>query len=80
MAQYRKKPVVIEAFQWVGPRSIVPDWAVPCGVKFMEDGTLIVPTLEGTMFADQGDYIIKGVAGEVYPCKPGIFNATYEPV
>lgn len=43
------------------------------------DGKLYIPTLEGTMCANPGDWIIKGVKGEVYPCKPDIFEATYEP-
>jgi hypothetical protein len=44
------------------------------------DGRMIIRTLEGDMKADIGDWIIKGVAGEFYPCKPDVFEATYEPV
>ncbi len=59
MPKFRKKPVVIEAYQTDKPLAIV--------------------TLEGTMQAEPGDWIITGVKGEVYPCKPDIFEATYEP-
>ena len=58
--KYRKKPVVIEAYQ--------------------TDKELDIETLEGTMHASVGDYIITGVRGEQYPCKPDIFEQTYEPV
>jgi hypothetical protein len=44
-----------------------------------ESGALFIPTLEGEMRADVGDWLIKGVAGEFYPCKPDVFAATYEP-
>ena len=80
--KFRKKPVVIEAVQYTGS-----NLAEIC--KFMNksyqqiyntDGTLSIETLEGTMKANPFDYIIKGVNGEFYPCKPGIFNKTYEPV
>lgn len=60
MAKYRKKPVVIEAYQ--------------------TDKEIDIETLEGTMHASIGDYIITGVNGEQYPCKPDIFEKTYEPV
>lgn len=62
----------------------VPDWAVTAfesGVFwFFEDGKLMIDTLEGNMKANVGDYIIKGVQGELYPCKPDIFEKTYEVV
>lgn len=60
MAKYRKKPVIIEAYQ--------------------TDKEMDIETLEGTMHASVGDYIITGVNGEQYPCKPDIFEKTYEPV
>lgn len=60
MAKFRKKPVVIEAYQ--------------------TDKELKIETLEGVMTANPGDWIITGVNGEQYPCKPGIFEKTYEPV
>lgn len=83
--QYRKKPVVIEAMHLSEPNlpSEVAKW---CGGKVEDWHTvgkkvwIIIPTLEGDMRADYGDYIIKGVQGEFYPCKPDIFELTYEEV
>jgi hypothetical protein len=77
--KYRKKPVVIEARQWTDDLSgdNIVRWS-GCTVKADEDG-LFIPTLEGVMRADLGDFIIRGVQGEFYPCKPDIFQATYEP-
>lgn len=79
MGQYRKKPIVIEAFEWTGqsPHDW-PEWATK--VSLLDGRDLVVHTLEGTMRADLGDWIIKGVQGEQYPCKPSIFLATYDPV
>ena len=102
MTKYRKKPVVVEAFQltaenftrpelwpkWARKHYIQPDnfigsdeesddrpiWYAPSA------GMLIISTLEGEMEAKIGDWIIKGVKGELYPCKDDIFRATYEPV
>ncbi len=89
MAKYRKKPVVIDAeqFLWDGERfdlelSMVDadiDWTCSeCGQKSRKHGN--VKTLEGYHIACPGDYIITGIKGEHYPCKPDIFEATYEPV
>jgi hypothetical protein len=90
MAKFRKKPVVIEAVQYV-ERFAWPDWfadAVTAN-KIITHGTgkwaegecyAEIVTLEGIMKANKGDWIIKGGAGEYYPCKPDIFAATYEPV
>lgn len=88
MPQFRKKPVVIEARQLV--REDGPDLADWCGGKWLslygrgdrgEDiSHIVIPTLEGDHRADLGDFIIKGVKGEFYPCKPDIFDATYEAV
>lgn len=87
MTKFRKKPVVIDAIQI--PAVINGETDPNFGDKleaFMTgadwtcvDGYLAIVTLEGTMRADLGDWIIKGVKGEVYPCKPDIFAATYEP-
>jgi small ligand-binding sensory domain FIST len=88
--EFRKKPVVIEAVQFVKSKD-------PCGTNLREiidfiggndgDRFLVRPprsigivTLEGTMWATLGDYVIRGVQGEFYPCKPDIFEATYEAV
>lgn len=71
--KYRKKPVVIEAVQF---RSTDP---LPDGVQYDDKGYAIIKTLEGDMRVSDGDWIITGVKGERYPCKPDIFAATYEP-
>lgn len=92
--QYRKKPVVIDAMQWDGTAEAatpIIDWALEGGVSiryYCPDGddcrrdthVLLVCTLEGAMSALPGDWIIRGVQGEFYPCKPDIFAATYEAV
>jgi len=87
MAKYRKKPVIVDAFRWTGDRDQIedPEWiveAIKSGkVRFSEDGeSLLVDTHEGILMANQGDYIIRGIQGEIYPCKPDIFEATYEQV
>ncbi len=83
MAKYKKKPVVIEAFRFQID-GVMPDWfnekRIANEIVTHEDGTCDIKTLEGTMRADKGDYVILGVKGEVYPCKPDIFEATYEKV
>ena len=84
MGLYRKKPVVIEARQT--REDTVHDvllWIRACGsgANFgAEPGSLEIVTLEGVMVADVGDFVIKGVQEEFYPCKPGIFAETYEPL
>jgi len=79
---YKKKPVVIEAIQYTGDPDNIDELKefVTCGFKTNKDNTLTVPTLEGEHIASIGDYIIKGVEGEFYPCKPRIFNKTYDEV
>ena len=76
--KYRKKPIVIEAVKWTG--TITPEIEDLLGeVKVLPKGSsLLIPTLEGVMEARRGDYIIRGVNGELYPCKPDIFKKTYE--
>ena len=89
MAKYRKKPVVIEAFP---VRDLlesagmclggVPEWvmdAIGVNVIVIVPGSVQITTLEGVMVGDIDDMIIQGVRGEIYPCKPDIFAATYEP-
>lgn len=81
MARYRKRPVVIEAVQWTGDMGAVvavlgqgfPTYGPPG-----KSGSLRITTLEGDHECQLGDYIIRGVKGELYPCKPDIFAATYE--
>lgn len=80
--KYRKKPIVIDAVQWNGKN--LEDVAMLGGAREYEQdflGTdLLIRTLEGDMTATKGDWIIKGINGELYPCKPDIFEKTYEPV
>ena len=80
--QYRKKPVVIEAIQWNGNNHIeVAEFMFGANVYInVHKGYVEIETLEGKMFAEVNDYIIKGVKGEFYPCKPDIFEQTYEEV
>jgi hypothetical protein len=86
MAKFRKKPIVIEAVQVPTMDAdehldvynfFIRHGAVP--PQQSSDGSYAIVTLEGTMVADQGDWIIRGVKGEFYPCKPDIFAATYDP-
>jgi len=78
MAKYREKSVVIEAVQFRGNFDEIE--AFVGGDAEFRDGKLLVATLEGPLYTSPMDYIIKGVKGEFYPCKPDIFEATYEPV
>jgi hypothetical protein len=92
MAKYRKRPVVIEAVQlrpgnlkevetFLAGRELPglhepePGWAINWG-----NGEVTIQTLEGTMTAKPGDWIIRGVKGELYPCRDDIFRATYQPI
>jgi hypothetical protein len=80
--KFRKKPIVIEALQWTGDNAqAIGAFAGSSTRGFRnEKHGIIISTLEGEMTANVGDWIIKGVKGELYPCKPDIFDATYEPV
>lgn len=82
MGIFRKRPVEVEvkflSFDTTRQQEIIK-WSGNT-IKKGLDGGLIIPTLEGNMRANTGDYIIKGVNGEFYPCKPDIFEKTYEPV
>ena len=79
MAQYRKRPVVIEAMQWLGDNFIDIDNFITVNHEtFPSLGIVKIPTLEGIMEATEKDFIIKGINGEFYPCKPDIFEKTYE--
>ena len=87
MVKYRKKPVVIEAIRWTGDNIadvtvfMGPDEPGYVGKRFSNaDDLVVIETLEGRMIANKGDLIIRGVKGELYPCKPDIFEATYEAV
>ena len=78
MAKYRKKPVVIEAIQLTN--SSVEECISFCGGKLKSHPMLgiVIETLEGNMLASKNDWIIKGINGEFYPCKPDIFKKTYD--
>lgn len=77
---YRKKPVVVEAVQWTGENHAeMCEFIDPEVFEIKPKEGLIIHTLEGDHHASPGDYIIKGVNGEFYPCKPDIFAKTYEP-
>ena len=80
--KFRKKPVVIEAWQNTHTPRPTPLWLNDAWraakVQFAGNGRIDIHTLEGTMRAELGDWIICGVKGELYPCKPDIFEATYE--
>lgn len=86
MAQYRKKPVNIEAIQFDGlnPTEIKDFVGENCEVEIYDNkvtppvARIVIHTLEGDMEVSKGDYVIKGVKGEFYPCKPDIFQQTYE--
>jgi len=94
MAKYRKKPVVIEAVLWTGQNhremwdfltGKTDEYMTASGDNFYIDhnkvvGGLVIRTLEGDMIASIGDYIIRGISGEYYPCKADIFAKTYEAV
>jgi hypothetical protein len=95
--KFRKKPVVIEAFQMTKERRasntdwpswLNQAWQLERGTEGSlfpteagtRDGTLSIGTLEGNLLVSWNDWIIKGAFGEIYPCKPDIFTATYEQV
>lgn len=86
MAQYRKKPVVIDAVQYDGNFRCLDCFSINevgqfiIGTDDAGNPCLKIPTLEGVMTASKGDYIIRGVKGEYYPCKPDIFEMTYEAI
>ena len=82
--KYRKKPVEVEAVKWEGGKEqyeLIMSLAPKDTVFYREqEAAFDIYTLEGVMRASLGDYIIKGVQGEFYPCKPDIFEQTYEKV
>lgn len=91
MAKYRKKPVIIDAIQWTGEnlKEIIAftglnesasEWTWQELKEVVAKEGLKIFTLEGVMLATIGDFIIKGVQGEVYPCKLDIFEQTYEQI
>lgn len=91
MNKYRKKPVVIEAIQFTGENQneilqvtnadniVVYYLPVEVDGETVNQRVLVVHTLEGAMTVSMNDWVIKGIKGEFYPCKPDIFDASYEP-
>lgn len=94
MAKYKKRPVVIEAKQWDGGNATeimlfvgkklsvsTPPHGMELDLDIPKEGySIVIPTLEGDMRAIRGDYIIKGIVGEFYPCKEAVFIDSYEKV
>lgn len=83
--KYRKKPIVVDAFRWTGgpDQTEDPEWIIEqikAGNVAFVVGAMIIKTPQKPIVVDAGDYIIRGIKGEIYPCKPDIFEATYEPV
>ena len=82
--KYRKKPVIIEAIKYVGGTAVaeeIPKWLRDASLDktiYWENNNLYIKTLEGVHHVSDGDYVIRGVQGELYPCKPDIFEQTYE--
>ena len=80
MKKYVKKPIVISAIQYTGDVSVLHelknDYNAPIEIDHIDGHGVL--TLEGKMFISEGDYIIRGVDGEFYPCKPSIFEKTYD--
>lgn len=89
---YRKKPLAVEAFKWTGDRDQLEDpiWAIeaikqgtiyfegPKENPFRDSVVMLIITREGIMQVNHGDYVIRGIKNEIYPCKPDVFEATYD--
>lgn len=83
MSMYRKRPIVVEAVQFTGDNciEIIRFMGGPwTNLALHNTDSPVIHTLEGEMTASPGDWIIRGVKGEFYPCKPDVFTQTYEPV
>ena len=76
MKQYVKKPIVIEAIQWTGENIV--EIVNFCDKAYHNGSQMKISTIEGIMNASEGDFIIKGIKGEFYPCKEDIFNQSYD--
>jgi len=77
--KFRKKPIEVEAIRWHGENGEeLREWVGSSFHSYQRNGGFVLTTLEGQMLANLGDVIIKGVAGEFYPCKPDIFKKTYD--
>lgn len=85
MTSYRKRPIVVEAEQWTGSNwPTMLDFIVARGgdahTHTSMNDRLVIHTLEGTLLAEPGDWVVRGVEGEYYPVKNSVFQKTYEPV
>lgn len=81
MPYYRKKPIPVEARQYTGDNFLeLHDWSNGNVEHSIDDDSTLVYSLEGPMWFNEGDYIIKGTRGEFYPCQKDIFEETYEKV
>lgn len=79
--KYVKKPIPITAIQWTGENHIeLAEFTNGKCLFHVGETTIVIPTLEGDMKANAGDYIIRGVEGEFYPCRQDIFEKTYEKI
>jgi len=90
--RYQKRPIIVQAWQWDGKEPGIggrpcPVWIGEAIIIYARDSSalgdsrrLLIDTLEGVMTARKGDWIIKGIEGEIYPCKPEIFAKTYMPM
>jgi hypothetical protein len=81
--KFRKKPIEIDAVLWDGSKEAAAEIFKLGESKHLDifpDECIQISTLEGTMRCDKGDWVIRGIKGELYPCKPDIFELTYEPV
>jgi hypothetical protein len=80
MSRYRKRPIVVEAEQFFPDKRPWPDGVIQCEPDPGQPKDFVIETLEGPLRVLSGDWIITGIQNEKYPCKPDIFEATYEPV
>jgi len=81
MAKYVKKPIPITAIQWTGENHMeLAEFTNGKCLFSVGESTIVIPTLEGEMKANAGDYIVRGVEGEFYPCRQDIFEKTYEKI
>ena len=78
MAKYRKRPIIIEAIRFIGNDKEIIDFCPTARDPEDTKPNLIIPTLEGDHLVSVGDFVIKDIKGEFYPCKPDIFEQTYE--
>lgn len=79
--KFKKNPIIIEAIQWLGNNfEELEEFSSERNIVSNQDGTLTIETLEGNHIAKKKDWIIRGIKGEIYPCKPDIFEKTYQEI